>query len=182
MPMSPRRITTRVPLAALAIVLSACSDRAPAQHDRDLKLLPPSPAPPPQAIPSVRVPSGGHCIPVPPGPLRLSGTLAQEQRLGPPGYGESPDKDEHLTIYLLDLREPFMVCALDDRARVSNTVHRIKAMQLNGNVDPGQIRVGATVTVFGTVEYQEASHDFTEVVVRVDSIPALRPPRATPST
>jgi len=182
MRMSPHRITTLAPLPALAIVLLACSDRAPAQHDRNLTLLPQSPAPPPETIPSVQVPSGGHCIPLPPAPLRLSGTIVQEQRLGPPGYRESPDKDEHVTIYLLHLSEPLMVCALDDRGRVSNAVHRIKAMQLNGNMDPAQIRVGATVSVFGTVDYQEASHDFTEVVVRVDSIPAMRPPRPAPST
>jgi hypothetical protein len=75
-----------------------------------------------------------------------------------------------------------MVCALDDRTGVSTTVHRIQAMQLKGNIDPGHIRIGARVSVFGTLEYQEASHDFTEVVVEVDSIPGLRPPRPVPST
>ena len=86
------------------------------------------------------------------------------------------------SIYLLQLSEPFHICALDDHTRVSRAVHVITAVQLTGDIDPQQVAVGRHLDVFEALAYQEISHDFTEIVLRVDSIPALRPPRPVPST
>src|SRR5258708_6462662 len=53
----------------------------------------------------------GPCLPVQPSKLWLSGTLKQEVRLGPPGYGETPERDEKDTILVLHLDAPVRVCA-----------------------------------------------------------------------
>ena len=141
-------------------------------------------APPPAAMPPVSVPVGGHCEALPGTPLRLVGIVKQEQRFGPPGYGETPKEDERLTIYVLRLERPFDVCALDVHTDPSHTIHHVTAMELTGKADPDRLArtVGGTLTVFGTLNYQSGSHDFTEVILRVDSIPQLRtarPPRST---
>ena len=56
--------------------------------------------------------------------------------------------------------------------------------ELTGKVDPDELAqtVGGRLTVFGKLDYQSASHDFREVIIRVDSIPELRGARAPRST
>ena len=173
-------------IASISIAIASCSQPAPAHADgeRDLKMLPPGQPTPPQDIPPVSVPISGHCEALPQTSLRLVGMVMRQQRFGPPGYGETPKEDERITIYLLRLGRPFDVCALDVHANLSDTIHHVIAMELTGKVDPDRLTraIGRTLTVYGTLDYQSGSHDFTEVIIRVDSIPELRtarPPRST---
>ena len=183
--MDRQRVLSVIILASIPMTVPRCSQQAPshADRDRDLNLLPLGQARP-EPIPPVYVPSGGHCEALPATPLSLVGTVMQEHRFGPPGYGETPKEDERLTIYLLHLGRPFDVCAVDVHDKPPNTIHHLTTMELTGKVGADQLAraVGTTLTVFGTLEYQSGSHDFTEVIIRVDSVPELRrvrPPQST---
>ena len=164
----------RIVAALLLSLATACSDRpAPARHiafpPSDQKPQPPEPK-------QLVVPTEGHCLPVWPTPVLLTGIVEQEHHLGPPGYGESPQIDEKLTIYVLRLARPFAVCADADPADPRPQVDSVTLMQLTGKVDPDRLKewIGETVSVFGALHDQTLSHDFTSVIIDVDSIPMLR--------
>jgi hypothetical protein len=129
------------------------------------------------------VPEGGAkdsapqaCRPLSPSRVQLSGTLRTEERLGPPGYGETPERDGRLTIYLLVLDEEVDVCAeLDgNRSPMRKDVRRV---QLTGNVDPNLLRrnVGRRVLVHGSLSHRSWGTDFTDVVLLAESLRLLEP-------
>ena len=126
-------------------------------------------------------PPAPACVPPWPTPVHLSGVIGIEQRLGPPGYGETPSRDEQITIFVLYLARPVDVCADTTAADRRPAVHGVRVMQLTGKADPDRLErwAGLPVSVFGTLDRETWGHGFTEVLVRVDSIPSLRrvPPR-----
>ena len=42
--------------------------------------------------------------------VAASGVLSSDVRFGPPGYGETPERDAQITIYHINLDEPQVIC------------------------------------------------------------------------
>ena len=155
--------------------LVGCADRSP--ELRELELARQERAAVPPAVPTpVIVPDLNRCLPLWPTTLRLSGIVEVENRLGPPGYGETPAKDEKVTIFVLRLRAPVDVCAETSSVAPQPEVKGVRIIRLTGHVDPARLRrqVGLRLEVDGTLDHGARGMDFTQVLIRVDSIPGER--------
>ena len=158
-----------------------CADRSP--EPRDLELAPRERAPRPAAVPTaVIVPDLNRCLPLWPTTLRLSGVVESEDRLGPPGYGETPAKDEKVTIFVLRLPVAVDVCADTSSVAPQPEVKGVQVIRLTGNVEPERLKrqVGLRLKVDGTLDHAVWGMDFIQVLMRVDSIPGSKmiPPRS----
>jgi len=116
-----------------------------------------------------------RCTMVGNGVMELSGRLVQEHRAGPPGYGETPDRDEKISVFLLQLTDSLSICG-DSVDGESHPALRVTKVQLTGRIDPKQLThyLGHTLMLYGTLNRQTRGTDFTPIVMRVDSIPGLR--------
>lgn len=108
--------------------------------------------------------------------VSLVGRLRSEEKWGPPGYGETPDQDRRVTIYVLELDRPEVVCADPALEQNSRGESRVSRLQVTGRVDPEKLEasVGRRLTVWGALVHQAWGSDYTPVLIRVDSIPELR--------
>jgi hypothetical protein len=160
-------------LTAVSLIAAACTDRPPAVSRGESGAVQP-----PAAAPQRAHASNLTCLRVDQDPVRLSGTLLEEQKLGPPGYGETPQKDERITILLLRLDQPINVCS-DSAVDSSAAMVPTHDLQLVGHLDRGSVHqhVGREITVYGTLRRQVWGTDYTQVLVRVDSIPGILVPR-----
>lgn len=157
--------------ATAALALSACTDkptRDPDVSQRRTDSL--------QVDTAQEVEPPEACTPVWPEPVVLSGILREETRLGPPGYGETPRIDERIKLLLLELEVPIDVCrdpAIDAPQHIAKGV---KVVQLAGAIDPDSPALGRgrPLVVYGQLRRQVMSKDFTEAILEVDSVPALR--------
>jgi hypothetical protein len=116
------------------------------------------------------------CLQLWPQPVRLSGTIHREIKYGPPGYGENPSMDVRVEVFTLALKEAVDVCADTSNVAPQPIARNVKMLQLTEHVDKKDLRqnVGKFVEVFGTVRRQVWPGDYTEALIRVDSIPLLR--------
>jgi hypothetical protein len=159
--------------ATLLMAFLACSSSAEMRATRDLD------APATRNVQSAAGDEADHqetCIPLWPARVRLSGTIAEELKYGPPGYGENPKTDRRLHILVLRLKEPVDVCADTSRVAPQALVRRVQSIQLTEQVSENVLRrhLGVFVEVFGTLRRRVWPNDFTEALIRVDSIPALQ--------
>jgi hypothetical protein len=130
--------------------------------------------------PNAHQESQARCAPLWPTRLILYGVVEESHRLGPPGYGETPEIDEKLTIFLLQLDQPIDVCADTTGGQAGVGVRDVRTLQLTGRLDQGVIKqhLDEPLSVFGTLSPKEWGTDFTDIILHVDSIPALRPQQA----
>lgn len=159
----------------LALVLASCdtdrrADRDPTVADRGPA---PQQAPVPQTQSSTKAAS---CVSTWPAPVRLTGVVREEPRFGPPGYGETPDKDRKVEILVLHLAQPIDVCADSTTGDAHAAVKGVRALQLTGALDPDRVKrmTGSALRVFGTLQRRAWGSDYTDVLIRVDSIPGLQ--------
>lgn len=124
--------------------------------------------PPPAASPD-------QCTPLWPAQVELRGTVRKEKRFGPPGYGEDSVQDERVTILVLELDRPINVCADTSRDFPRPAVAGVTQVQMTGRLDPERVSrsTGLKLTVYGTLTRRARGSDYTEVLIRVDSIPGL---------
>lgn len=159
---------SRLRLLAVAIVavLVAGSCSKPAGQRQDADSLVALELPPGQDAPAIR------CMSPARGPVRLSGILTQKRKFGPPGYGETPKRDQKLTILILRLTEGLDVCG-DTAAGELPLIRGVNAIQLTGRVDSVRLKplIGHELTVYGTLHHKTWGTDFTDILIRVDSIP-----------
>jgi hypothetical protein len=145
-------------------------------RNRDIRLLPWHE---PQGTAEQRrfvIPKPGECAPLRAVSIRLAGRLEVVHKLGPPGFGETPDKDARLTIVLLHLTRPLDVCAGTFADVNQPPVHALRVIQLSV-VDPEIAkRQHDVVDAYGWLDAGSGSNDFTEILLRVDSVPAMRAP------
>jgi len=178
------------PLASAApfVALVACTlltgggcrrESAQPPESRDVRLLP---GREPQRTVEPRrfaIPNPGECAPLRTVSIRLTGRLEVVQKFGPPGFGETPKKDARLNIVLLHLTTPLDVCAATFADVSQPAVHALRVIQLSV-VDPETAkRQLGVVDAYGWLDSGSGSNDFTKIVLRVDSMPAIRagPPR-----
>jgi len=162
---------------AIAILLSVQCSR---QHDndRDLTLVPPGEVQQALPTPLAALPNDSACVPLWPVPVRLTGVLRAEQRLGPPGYGETPKQDEKISIFVLHLNTAIDVCADRTPDNPQPVLKAVKVLQVTGKLDLDRAKrqIGLQTILFGTLYRRAWGSDFTEVLIRVDSMPRQRSP------
>ena len=119
-----------------------------------------------------------HCLRQMPARVVARGRLRKEVHLGPPGYGETPERDERDTIVVLVLPTSISVCSDPLRGDTVPVVHS-SALQLVYAPRKVLDHTGEEFTVYGRLEQAVWGWHFTNVVLHVDSIPDL-PGKATP--
>ena len=111
------------------------------------------------------------CAPLSPTKIHLTGRLAREVHLGPPGYGENPKTDEKDTVLVLVLSERVRGCT-SERSHGGDTAST--HIQLLGHAREGFFHIGESITVYGELSEAEWGWHFTPLVFETDSIPMLR--------
>lgn len=154
-------------LLAVGSMATACRSRAEAggrmaqtAESKSARLEPP-------------VASQGNCLPVEPARLWLEGTLEQQVRLGPPGYGETPSKDERDTILVLRLRAPINVCADTTEGAEQPRTDSVTVLQLAGRIGGLASRSGQEIGVYGTLCHADFGPQFTDVLIDVKRVRLL---------
>jgi hypothetical protein len=117
-----------------------------------------------------------NCIPLWPVPVHLSGVLAAEEHFGPPGYGETPGHDRRVRILIVKLQAPVTVCADTSSVAPQPLLKDAVSMQLTEvtTIPDLERLLGDQVEVYGTLRRRVWGGDYTEALVRVDSITKWR--------
>ena len=107
---------------------------------------------------------------------QLAGKLKIEQGYGPPGYGETPDRDHRVEVPILILRAPVRV--IQDTAYDSDFVEQdhVTELQLSiaGDENTYRVLIGQQVLVKGTLHYPSTGIALRHLVMIVESIrPAM---------
>ena len=112
------------------------------------------------------------------GRTALRGVVHREIELGPPGYGETPATDRRDTIAVILLPAP-LVLGPDSAAHgVAEPPVRTARVALR-RVPRGILSlVDAEVTVYGRLEESVFVWEYGPLILRADSVPALRNVRA----
>lgn len=112
-----------------------------------------------------------------PQPVQLMGRLVSEERFGPPGYGETPDRDARVEIYVLALDQPRDICPETDPSRRREWLVDVDRIQVTGPRSATELKryVGARVAVTGILDRAVWGGDFTPVVMRASHIAAAGP-------
>lgn len=104
--------------------------------------------------------------------VELEGVLEQEHRHGAPNYGETPDIDERLIIYVLRLKAPIIVGTQDTLSELNDTVvtdvDEVQVVFLNGR--PQTDLFGKHVMIRGVLAKSMWGREFYPVVFRVSPI------------
>ena len=134
----------------MAILLLGCPVACSAQK-----------VPPAEAAASYRYDTAG---------VRLEGTLTERKEYGPPGYGETPSKDERDTILVLKLSRPISVQpTANAEASGSASLDRVKDVREVQLFMPkpqvGDVRklLGKVVLAVGTLNEAAAPSQYTKV-------------------
>ena len=98
--------------------------------------------------------------------VRLEGTLTERKVYGPPGYGETPSKDERTTILILKLAHAITVEPLAKDSPSLDIARNIREVQLFvGRSQTAEARklLGKTVVAAGTLNEAVAPSQYTKV-------------------
>lgn len=111
--------------------------------------------------------------------VRLEGTLTERKEYGPPGYGETPSKDERDTILVLKLSNLISVQpAANAEARGSaslDPVKDVREVQLfisRPQIVDARKLLGKVVVVVGTLNEAAAPSQYTKVWLYVQTLNA----------
>jgi hypothetical protein len=164
-----------LPRIAALILAVSCRDRR-AETARDLTLIP---SPPPNGR-SVQRPHSPDCVGLWPERVRVRGTLSREIHLGPPGYGETPNRDRKDSIVVLTLPDAVTICG-DSTITGRSASVRTDRFQVTGHAREALDHIGQQVTVFGSLTPAVWGWHYLKIILEADSIPALRPAKQQPS-
>lgn len=109
------------------------------------------------------------CVALDPAQVMLKGSVRKEQRLGPPGYGETPARDLKDTILVLRLQQPITVCS-DSVGPDRRPTVNVTELQLTGHVGDVEPRLNQTIGLHGKLFRRELGGHYTDVLIRVDSV------------
>ena len=105
----------------------------------------------------------------------LHGVLKQQKHFGPPGYGETPNKDSHITISVLELALPITVLpqGSDKDTPDSDPSYHVRTVQLFWDHGTDKLRptslLGKNIYVTGVLDERVATGQFTDVTMSVES-------------
>ena len=102
--------------------------------------------------------------------VRLRGAIHQEAHFGPPNFGENPDTDSKISIYVLTLPSPVDVKGDPTSELDSETVLNVREIQLIQNVSSqGQIVATECADVTGKLFHAHSAHHYKDVLLDVDT-------------
>ena len=105
------------------------------------------------------------CVHYTPHVVDLRGRLIATVRYGPPNYGENPNSDERVRVWLLRLSKPLDMCSDQNGDRISG----VREVQVFFQHDASKFR-GKLVRVRGSLEEATLGPEFTKVVMYARSI------------
>lgn len=107
----------------------------------------------------------------------IEGTLTEREVYGPPGYGETPSKDERRSIFVLKLSQPIAVSPLANTTEKNSAnldaVRNIHEVQLFvSRLQAADVRklIGRIVVAVGTLNEAVAPSQYTKVWLDVQSL------------
>jgi hypothetical protein len=134
-------------------------------------------APPAPVVSAPRDPPG--CLHYQPSKSELRGTLTREMHYGPPNYGEDTLHDERRIVPILRLDSAIAVCGWrgqdSPEAESERNVREVQLVRLHPLLRPLP-RTGEVVA-YGELFHQVAGAHFTRVLLMVDSVRPVVPPR-----
>jgi hypothetical protein len=111
--------------------------------------------------------------------VRLEGTLTERKEYGPPGYGETPSKDERDTILVLKLSSPISVQPTANAAASGSAsldpVKDVRELQLfipKPQVAEARKLLGRAVVAVGTLNEAAAPSQYTKVWLDTQTVNA----------
>lgn len=100
----------------------------------------------------------------------LSGKLSGRIEFGPPGFGESPEKDIKQEIYLLQMHQRQVEIIDPDGHSNKKFMNEI---QVRGNDEQMKSVVGKIVSVRGTIRAAILPSDYTPAVLEFDDFQSI---------
>lgn len=111
--------------------------------------------------------------------VRLEGTLTERKEYGPPGYGETPSKDERTTILVLKLSSPISVQPTANAEASGSAsldpVKDVRELQLyipKPQVADARKLLGKVVVAVGTLNEAAAPSQYTKVWLDTQTVNA----------
>jgi hypothetical protein len=110
--------------------------------------------------------------------VKLAGTLSERVFYGPPGFGETPDKDTREKVLVLTLGQPITAVPIEDaetKGSSSLSVQRnVRAVQLfifpAAKREQARKLIGKTVVAIGTLNEATAPSEHLKVSMRVEAL------------
>lgn len=109
--------------------------------------------------------------------IQLEGRLIKRKVFGPPGYGETPARDERDTIFILKLPHPITVEPLpgvvaksDPNAETFKHVLEVQLFVAHDMASDAEKMVGKLVAATGVLNEHVAPSDYTDVWMAVKAI------------
>jgi hypothetical protein len=105
-----------------------------------------------------------------PAVVKLTGTLIFERRYGPPGYGNTPDKDEKLEVPILFLDAPITVEAAQNDPNEYETETDVTEVQISMPAEDLKKYLYQSVTVEGRLSERRTGYDFAPIIIDVENL------------
>ena len=109
--------------------------------------------------------------------VRLEGTLTERKEYGPPGYGETPSKDERDTILVLKLSSPISVQPTANAEASGSAsldpvkdVHEVQLFIPKPRIADARKLLGKIVVAVGTLNEAAAPSQYTKVWLDTQSV------------
>jgi hypothetical protein len=110
--------------------------------------------------------------------VKLEGTLSERVFYGPPGFGETPDKDAREKVFVLTLGQPITAVPIEDaQAKGSSslsTQRKVRAVQLfifpSAKREHARELIGKAVVAVGTLNEATAPSEHLKVSMRVETL------------
>jgi hypothetical protein len=112
------------------------------------------------------------CLQYEPATVILSGRLMTVQEYGPPNFGETPDKDERISVPLLALTRPIDVCGDSASELNSETERGVRELQLLGVKQSEGEYDNRSVRIVGRLSHAQTGYHFTKVLLSVERVDA----------
>lgn len=110
--------------------------------------------------------------------VELEGILEQEPKFGAPNYGESPETDERLNIYVLSLKQPIIVGTSDTLSELNDrpvvNVSKVQVAFLGGSKAIANKLVGDFVVLRGSLSKRIWGREFYPITFTVWSSQSVR--------
>jgi hypothetical protein len=109
--------------------------------------------------------------------VRLEGKLAERTFYGPPGFGATPLKDTHESVFLLDLTSSITVEPAEGATTKDSTclktfrrVHQVQLFVAPAKSSEAQKMVGKVVVAVGLLEGAHLPSQHTDVIMDVETL------------
>jgi hypothetical protein len=110
--------------------------------------------------------------------VKLEGTLSERVFYGPPGFGETPDKDAREKVLILTLEKPITVVPVENaKPKVTSslsTLRNVRGVQLfifpSAKREEARKLIGKTIVAIGTLNEATAPSEHLKVSMDVGSL------------